>query len=498
MAENIIQVQGIVKTFPGVRALDNVHFELKKGEVHGIVGENGAGKSTLIHILGGVYQPDRGEIFLEGAPVRFNSPHKASLCGISIVFQELSLVPNLSVAENIFAHRQPVNKFNVINRRRLHRQTQDLLDLFEMEENPNTLVKFLSIARQQVVEILKAISCHPKVLILDEPTSSLSTRETQLLFKNIGKLKEQGLAIIYISHHLPEIFEICDRATVLRDGKNVSTFLLENLTESQLVKSMVGRDLVNMYGERCSPIVEEYFRVENAERGKDFENISFSLKRGEILGFAGLVGSGRTELARALFGMEPLDHGKIFLRGKRMKIATSGDAIHHGLGYITEDRKGQGLFIRMSVKANCIAPSLRAFASQNGFLNENRIHSFAEENRIRFKIATPDVNRQVGNLSGGNQQKVLLSMWMGINPEVLIVDEPTRGVDVGARSEIYSLLRELAAKGIGIIMISSDLLEILGMSDRIIVMRQGKIAGEFLRQEATEEKIIACAAGVEI
>ncbi|MBN1900488.1 sugar ABC transporter ATP-binding protein [Candidatus Sumerlaeota bacterium] len=318
------------------------------------------------------------------------------------------------------------------------------------------------------------------------------------MFRNIRDLKRRGTAVIYVSHHLPEIFEVCDRVTVLRDGRNAGAFSVAGLQESQLVKSMVGRELVNMYGKRDIPVGEEYFRVEDAGRKNSFSGISFFLKRGEILGFAGLIGSGRTELARALFGVEPLDCGTIALDGKTIRIKSSGDAIRYRLGYITEDRKSEGLFLGMSIKDNCIAPNLKGFAFKNGFMNENRIRMFAEENMRKFRIAAPDVNRRVVHLSGGNQQKALLSMWMGIEPEVLIVDEPTRGVDVGAKSEIYALLRTMASKGTGIIMISSDLLEILGLSDRIIVMRKGGIAGEWIRERATEENLIACAAGVDI
>jgi ABC-type sugar transport system ATPase subunit len=339
------------------------------------------------------------------------------------------------------------------------------------------------------------MSYRPRVLVLDEPTSSLTAADTQRLFRNMDRLKAEGTSIVYISHHLREVFQVADRVTVLRDGRHVETLPAAGLTEDAIVKRMVGRTLGNIYGERASEIGPEYFRVEGAAAGR-FRDVSLSLRRGEILGLAGLVGSGRTELARAVFGVSPLTAGRITLEGRPLRLRGPGRAIASGLGYLTEDRKGQGLFLRMSVRANCIAPGLARFADRLGLMDERRVDQFAEASRSRFDIVTPSIGQTVGNLSGGNQQKLLLAMWMGITPKVLIADEPTRGVDVGAKSEIYALLRQLAATGVGIVLISSDLLEILGLSDRILVMRQGCIAGEFLRENATEENIVACAAGV--
>jgi len=528
MADNVIlQLRGITKTFPGVRALDHVDFELRRGEVHALVGENGAGKSTLMHIVGGIYRPDAGEILVGGRPVRFRSAHDAAMQGISVVYQELSLAPNLSVAENIFANRQPVRAGNLIDWSALDRRSRELLHRFHLDLSPRTLVRHLSVAQQQVIEILKAMSYRPRVLVLDEPTSSLTAADTQRLFRNMDRLKAEGTSIVYISHHLREVFQVADRVTVLRDGRHVETLPARQpsghpgtatsravaggtpavpggdaaaspaagLTEDAIVKRMVGRTLGNIYGERASEIGPEYFRVEGAAAGR-FSDVSLSLRRGEILGLAGLVGSGRTELARAVFGVSPLTAGRITLEGRPLRLRGAGRAIASGLGYLTEDRKGQGLFLRMSVRANCIAPGLARFADRLGLMDERRVDQFAEASRSRFDIVTPSIGQTVGNLSGGNQQKLLLAMWMGITPKVLIADEPTRGVDVGAKSEIYALLRQLAATGVGIVLISSDLLEILGLSDRILVMRQGRIAGEFPREDATEENIVACAAGV--
>lgn len=497
MGENLLlEVRDIVKTFPGVRALDRVSFGLKKGEVHALVGENGAGKSTLMHVLGGIYRPDAGEIRLNGKKVKFDNPYQAAQNGISVVFQELSLVQNLSVAENIFANRQPLKMLDFIDHEKLYQETQGILKWFDLDLDPRTLVKNLSVAEQQVVEVLKAVSRQPQVLILDEPTSSLTSVEARLLFQNIAKLKRQGMSFIYISHHLAEIFEIADRVTVFRDGQYIDTCEVKDVTEAKIVKMMVGRELINMYGQRTSAVGAAYFQVAGASKGSECNEISFSLKKGEILGLAGLVGAGRTELGRALFGAEPLDRGEIQLNGKKLQIDSPKEAIKNRIGYLTENRKEQGLYLKMAIRNNCIAPSLKRFANGFGLMKEKAITDFAEASRSRFNIITPGIAQQVRNLSGGNQQKVLLSMWIGTNPEVLIVDEPTRGVDVGAKSEIYNLLRELAATGVGIIMISSDLPEILGVSDRVLVMRQGRLVGEFTREEATEENIITCATGI--
>lgn len=493
-----LELRDIVKTFGGVRALDGARFDLRAGEVHAVVGENGAGKSTLMNVIAGVYRPDFGEILLDGRPVHFTSPHHAATHGIGVVFQELSLVPNLSVAENIFACRQPVRGLNLIDWRALHEQTARWLALFELGIPPSMLVRDLSMAHRQVVEILKALSHRPRILILDEPTSSLTAVETAMLFTHIRRLRAEGMSFIYISHHLAEIFQIADRVTVMRDGRYVETFEAGAVSEEMLVRRMVGRELLNVYGQRTVPVGERYFEVRNASRAGRFRDISFALRRGEILGVAGLVGAGRTELGRALCGIEPLDGGEITLDGNRMHIRNPQQAINAGLGYLTEDRKEQGLFLRMSIRDNCAAPSLRTFAGVWGWMDDARIGEFADACRGRFNIVTPDVQQRVGNLSGGNQQKVLLSMWMGIGPKVLVVDEPTRGVDIGAKSDIYALLRELAAAGVGIIMISSDLQEILGVSDRVLVMRDGRLAAEFTGADATEETIIAAATGVEL
>lgn len=496
--KTILHMRDIVKTFPGVRALDKVCFDLRQGEVHALVGENGAGKSTLIHVLAGVHQADSGRVYLEGHPVTFADPRASAECGIGVVFQDRSLCGNLSVAENIFANRQPIRgpRLQLIDWKLLHAKTARVLKLFDLSIDPRTLVKSLSAALQQVVEILKAIANRPRILILDEPTSSLTASETDLLFENLRRLKDEGMSLIYISHHLPEVFEIADRVTVLRDGRNVDTCNVSDVKEKDLVTRMVGRELVDMYGRQSAEIGPECFRIDSAERGADFRDVSFSVRRGEIVGLAGLAGAGRTELARAIFGAEPLRAGEMYLNDKPFKTRTPTQAIANHVGYLTEDRKAEGLFLRMTVRQNCVAACLDAFTNRAGLMDEKAITGFAEQRRAQFNIVTPTVHQQVGNLSGGNQQKVLLAMWMGVRPVFLIIDEPTRGVDVGARSEIYHRLRDLAASGVGILMISSDLPEILGLSDRVLVMRGGRIVREFEAKDASEENIIAYATGL--
>ena len=500
MANTILEVRGVTKSFPGVTALDRVDFTLERGTVHALVGENGAGKSTLMLTLGGVYRPDSGEILLEGKPVAFDSAHDANAAGISVVYQELSLVPNLSVAENIFAHRQPIRALNLIHWDRLHRETRELLQRFGSEEiEPRTLVSSLSMAHRQVIEILKAMSVNPKILILDEPTSSLADVETAELFDNIRKLKDQGISVIYISHHLSEIFEIADKVTVLRDGRHVIDAEVDGITEEFLVSNMVGRNIGNIFGESdaASTVGEVLFEARGLGRGGCFEEVSLRVHKGEIVGIAGLVGSGRTELGRAIFGAEPPDRGEMVLDGRSYFAADTRDAIRAGVGYLTEDRKSHGLFLDFDVKDNLVANHLRDFCSRVGFLKRGRIEEFAAKSVQDFRIVTPSINQIVNNLSGGNQQKVLVSTWLGIRPAFLIVDEPTRGVDVGARSDIYQLLRGFAASGMGILLISSDLPEILGISQRVYVMREGRIVGELPRDEATEENVISLATGVQ-
>lgn len=493
-----MELKHICKEFPGVKALDDVNLTLDAGEVLALVGENGAGKSTLMLTLGGVYKPESGQIFINGEEVSFSSPVDAQSQGIGIVYQELSLVEGLSIAENIFANRQPVGKAGFIQREKLNNSAREMLEFFHMEHlDPGMLVKELSIANRQVIEILKAISCEPKILVMDEPTSSLTDVEVQELFRNIRMLKERGIAIIYISHHLHEIFEVADKVTVLRDGKYICEERVGDIDEEFLVTKMVGRKIENIYGKRQEneKIGEVCFRAERLTRKNVFQDVSFEVRKGEIVGMSGLVGAGRTEIGLAIFGADRPDEGKLFLDGREIQNKDVRTAISNGIGYMSENRKEEGLYLDFDLKMNFTSNRLKEFA-KNGFMQERQIEKEAEEAVRQYRIAIPGVQYKVGKLSGGNQQKVLLATWLGIHPKFLIVDEPTRGVDVGAKSEIYAFLRKLAAEGTAVLMISSDLPEILGVSDRILVVREGQIAADCPACEATEESILAYATGV--
>jgi ABC-type sugar transport system ATPase subunit len=499
MAQHLLQVSHISKSFPGVRAVDNVSFTLDTGEILALVGENGAGKSTLTQILGGVQKPDAGRIVLEGQPVSFHSSHGAIQAGISMVFQELSLVGSLSIAENIFANRQPTGPLNNIRWRDLYRETGEFLGQFNLELDPRALVKTLSIGQQQILEILKAISTNPKILILDEPTSSLTEAETAYLFESIRKLQAQGMSFIYITHKLSEVFQIASRVMVMRDGSYVGARPLSEVTENDLVTMMVGREIKNLYGASApSSNDKEFFQVEDFSRRGAFQQVSFGLRRGEILGFAGLVGAGRTELARAIFGVDAKDSGRLFLEGQAIKITTPKEAIKHKIAYLTEDRKGVGLFLGMAIKENVVAPSLEQYTSPAGFLRSRQIDTYVADKVAEYGVATPSIWQKMVNLSGGNQQKCMVAMWMGILPQVIIFDEPTRGVDVGAKAEIYQKIREFAAGGAGVIIISSELPELIGMCDRIMVMHQGQVTGNVARPNFSEELILSYAAGLPV
>ncbi len=497
MDEYILEGRGIVKSFPGVRALDGVDFAVRPGEVHALVGENGAGKSTLIKVLGGIYQPDAGEIYVGGKKARFQNARDSIESGIGIVFQELSLVPQLSIAENIFFNRQPVGKAGLVNFRALHERARDMLKMFGMDcVNPETKVRELSIANQQVVEILKAMSENPKVIVLDEPTSSLTEVEVKRLFENIRMLKARGIAFVYISHHLSEIFEIADTVTVLRDGARVADAAVKDVDEDYLISHMVGRSIGNIYGTRAPEdrIGDVIFEAKGLTRKGAFTDVSFTVRRGEIVGFSGLVGAGRTEVGRAIFGADRLDGGEITLMGKKRSIHSPDQAIREGIGYMTEDRKSLGLYLSFTIAQNLAANRLRDFASR-GVMQDQKLNAASEEAVKAYDVATPSIRKKVEELSGGNQQKVLLSAWMSIKPRLLIVDEPTRGVDVGAKCEIYQLLRRMARSGdCGIVMISSDLPEVLGVSDRIVVMKEGRVTG-ILGGGATERDVMSLAAG---
>jgi ribose transport system ATP-binding protein len=493
---SLLRVEGIAKAFPGVQALSDLSLEVHQGEILALVGENGAGKSTLIKILSGVYHPDAGKILINGKEVVFHDPLEAVQAGISVVYQELSLVPNLSVAENVFGGRPPTNMLGLMDTRAMHERTAELLAPFEVEFNSRTQVGSLSLGNQQLVEIIKALSTNAKILILDEPTSSLSLQEANVLFERMRQLRGRDIAIIYVSHHLEEVFEITDRVVVLRDGRYVGTKVTSQTNENEIVNMMVGRELDVTANRSFMHAQEvELLRTEKLERKGAFSDINFSLFQGEVLTFFGLVGAGRTEVARAIVGLDALTGGKVFVRGKEMRIAHPADAIHAGVAYLSEDRKGEGLFLEKTIKENFLAPNLQR-VSPGGWLNWGILQAIVQKYVDALEIRTPSLDQRVNNLSGGNQQKVLLGTWLATEPNILIVDEPTRGIDVSTKQEIHKLLRQLAEQGKGILVISSDLPEALHISDRIAVMRKGHITGIIPCTEASEESVMELAAGV--
>ncbi len=491
-------MENVNKSFPGVQALKDVYFELNRGEVHALVGENGAGKSTLMKILVGAYRKDSGRIIYKGKEVDIPNPRVAQEMGISMVFQELNLMPHLTVAQNIFIGREPKRKKIPIflDDDEINKRTKELLNMLHLKVEPNAKVSNLSVGKQQMVEIAKALSFNSEVIIFDEPTAALSEAETEELFSVIRKLKSQGIGIIYISHRLEELKEIADRVTVMRDGQYIGTDYMKNLTIEKIISMMVGREIYETLREKeVEENAEVVLEVRNLKRGKVFKNISFSLRKGEILGFAGLIGAGRTEVARAIFGADPIDSGEIYVKGKRVSIKNPWDAINHGIAYLSEDRKRYGLMPDLDVKSNIILPSMKDFLRTLGFVDDRKAENVSSEYVQKLKIRTPSVRQKVKNLSGGNQQKVVLAKWLATKPKILILDEPTRGVDVGAKVAIYQLINRLAQEGYGIILISSEMPEIIGMSDRILVMHEGRIVGTISRREATQEKILSMALG---
>ncbi|HHG9512352.1 TPA: sugar ABC transporter ATP-binding protein [Citrobacter amalonaticus] len=492
MSETFLQMNHITKRFPGVLALSNVNFTLRKGEVHALLGENGAGKSTLMKILSGVYQPDEGDIIFEGKPVSFSDPLSAQNAGITIIHQEFNLFPELTVEENIFIGRE----FCKNNRWRLDEKQQrqaatEILQKLNLNISPETLVSDLTVAQQQMVEIAKAISVNAKILIMDEPTAALTETEIESLFQVTRLLKAQGTGIVYISHRLEELALIADRATVMRDGQYIDTVDYETAKISELIAMMVGRELGNIYPRREARTHQEpVLEVNGLTRKGVLNNIDFTLNRGEILGFAGLMGAGRTELARAIFGADPIDSGTIKLNGKTIVIKGISDAIAQGISYLTEDRKKEGLALNLSVERNIMLGNYPEYADRFGHVDSKRCQQTSEEQVRTLRIKTPHLEQAALNLSGGNQQKIIIARWVCKDTDILIFDEPTRGIDVGAKLEIYELMNRLVAKGKSIIMISSELPEVLGMCDRILVMRSGRITGELTADNATQEKIM--------
>ncbi len=495
MAEGqyILECEGISKSFGGTKALKDVQLHLKAGEVHALLGENGAGKSTLMKCIIGLHKPDTGTITFDGQPYSAKGPADAIEKGISMIHQELNPEPHLSIAESLFLNREDT-KGLFLNKKETNRKAQEILNEFEFGEDPTTLMEDLTLAQAQMVEIIRAVSCNARVIIMDEPTSSLDSEETEHLFRTIRDLKRKGVAIIYISHRMEEIFEICDAVSVFRDGTYVGSRSMEGVTREELISMMVGRKVANIFPKTDCEIGDVVLKVEGLS-GNGFSDISFEVHSGEILGFSGLVGSGRSETMRAIFGLDPLKSGKIWLEGKEVHIKDPYDAVELGIAMVNEDRKSYGLCLNRSIRENISLPNLPK--KQKGLLlNQRREKREVEEVSEQLTVKAASIEDEVYSLSGGNQQKVVLSKWIMANPKVLILDEPTRGVDVGAKSEIHSLMCKFAAKGMAIIMISSELPEVMGMSDRLLVYHEGRINGEIGRQEilsgaATQEVVLA-------
>ncbi len=494
MGQIVLTMQNIHKKFPGVYALQGVNFELEYGEVHALLGENGAGKSTLIKILAGIYSADEGKIFLMGQPVKIQNVLQAQAQGISVIHQELCLAPNMTVADNIFLGKEKTDKTGFVHFSKQNRAAQDLLDSFDLAIKASAIVSKLSVAQQQMVEIAKALSIESKIIVMDEPTASLTLKEVEKLFQMIEGLKKKNIAVIYISHRMEELFQVADRVTVLRDGKCISTKETSKTTREELIAMMVGRELQDLYKRTFHPLGDTVLEVHHFKRCHVLHDINFSLKKGEILGVAGLVGSGRTELARAIFGIDPIDDGELLVAGEKAAISSPTDAMGFGIVLVPEDRKGQGLVLVQSVTYNITLTILKQFMkgiSIDHQLEKELVNSYID----KLSIKTPTHEQLACNLSGGNQQKIVIAKWLATIPKVLILDEPTRGVDVGAKAELYSIINMLAEQGVGILMISSELPEIIGMSDRVLVMHNGRITGTLTREELDQEVIMHYATG---
>ncbi len=495
-----IELRKISKFYPGVRALEDVDFSVQKGEVHVLLGENGAGKSTLVKIITGATQKDDGEIFINGEKVEILNPKHAKSLGISVIYQELSLLPNLDVGQNIFLGKEPIkNKYlGTIDWKTVYENTQENLERWGLSISPKTKIRELGIAQQQMIEIIKALYSRAELILMDEPTSALTKDEVRGLLTFISKLKKEKVAIIYISHKLEEAMEIGDRVTVLRNGKKVETCNISETNSENLIQLMTGKFIKNEYSSGrkfdYNEDKEEILRVEGLSEKNALNNISFCLHKGEILGITGLLGAGKSELARVLFGIDTYQTGQIFIEGKKVQFSSPREAVKNGIAFLPEDRKQLGLVLSLSVKDNIILP-VAAKLSRFGVLNSKESYNLAFRYISTLRIKTPSIHQKVGNLSGGNQQKVCLAKWLATKAKILIFDEPTRGIDVGAKSEIYSLMIDLALQGISIIVFSSEFPEVMRISDRILVLYRGKINGELLRTEATEEKIFSYAVG---
>jgi len=490
----ILKLENVVKIFPGVRALDGVHLEIKKGEIHALCGENGAGKSTLMKIISGAYDITSGKMYLEGKEVKFSSTREAQNAGITMIYQEFNLIPYLSVAENLFLDRQPKNKFGLIDWRKLNNDAEKLLRKVGLKIDPKTIVQDISVAECQMVEIAKSLSLNSKIIIMDEPTATLLDEEIKCLFGIIRKLKEDGISIIYISHRMEELFTLSDSITVFRDGKYIKTVKTCDTNYDEIVKLMVGKSIFNLYPVK-DPVKDEItLEVKDANLGIHFSEVSFKLHKGEILGMTGLMGAGVIHLSKSLFGCYDNFHGEVIIDDKKANISSPLQAMHSGISLVPNDRKNEGLVLIRSVRENITACSLNKII-KNGVINYKREKEIVNSKIKQLHIKTSSIEQLVGNLSGGNQQKIVFAKMLETSPKILILAEPTRGVDVGAKAEIYQIMNELTEKGISIILVSTDLPELIGMSDRVMVMREGKIVKELSKEEVDQETILAYAAG---
>lgn len=496
MSKTILRMENITKSFSGVAVLKNAGIEIEKGEVHILLGENGAGKSTLMKILSGAYSRDSGNITLKDKQVEINSPKDAERLGISIIYQEFNLVPFMTVGENIYLGREPMSNIpGKIDFDKMYKDAQGMLDYLNVDISPNRVVGTLGIAQQQMIEIAKALSVNSEIIIMDEPTAALTEKEIDSLFRIIKKIKSEGVSIIYISHRLEEFEKIGDRVTIMRDGNTIDTVKIKETSIDELIKLMVGREINEKFPKIEVSKGEELLRIENLNRKGVFKDISFSLKAGEILGISGLMGAGRTEVMRAIFGIDKYDSGDIFIKSKKVEIKSPIGAIKNGIGFVTENRRDEGLVLAMNVGQNITLASLGRYCSNPIKMNLTKEIKEIESYRSKLAIKSAGYKQIAATLSGGNQQKIVIAKWLLSDSKILIVDEPTRGIDVGAKIEIYNIMNELVKSGVGIIMISSELPEVIGMSDRILVMCRGSITGELKREEATQERIMHYATG---
>ena len=492
-SDYVLEVDAVRKEFPGVVALDNVKFQLRRGTVHALMGENGAGKSTLMKIIAGIYTPDSGSFKLRGVDIRLKSPLDALENGIAMIHQELNLMGPMSVAENIWIRREPINKFGLINHPEMRRRTVELFARLNIDIDPEIEVRSLSVANRQMVEIAKAVSFNSDVLIMDEPTSALTEKEVTHLFQIIRALKAEGKGIIYITHKMSELFEIADEVSVFRDGKYIATKMSKDVKREEIIRMMVGREITQMFPKETVPIGKVKLSVKGLTLNGIFKDVSFDVREGEILGIAGLVGSGRSNIAETLFGVTPASAGTIEIDGKLVNVKSPAIAMQHGIAFLTEDRKETGCFLLLDIQDNTQMAVLQSRYVNYGFVQQSQLSKDSEVMAQTLRVRTPDMQEPIMNLSGGNQQKVLIARWLLTQPRILILDEPTRGIDVGAKAEIHKLVSQLAGQGVAVIMISSEMPEVLGMSDRVMVVHEGRVTGFLDRAEATQVKIMELA-----